>query len=156
MALSLGSAASLVRNILSASGGGSSIGSLGDIVFTVSSLKVLTFKDYKRNTKARTASHDIIGQKPVTEFLGPAGEELSFTMDFLAGLGVSPAAQAKRLRTMCETGEAVYFMLGNECIGANKWIVESIGESADVIDANGNIVNSRVDVTLQEYVESIT
>ena len=156
MGISLGSVASVAKSVLSLSGGGASIGSLGDIVFTVSAMKVLTFKDYKRSTKARTASHDIIGQKPVMEFLGPAGEEISFTMDFLTGLGVDPATQAKKLRTMCETGEAVYFMLGNECIGANKWIVESIGESADVVDANGNIVNSRVDVTLQEYVESIT
>lgn len=154
MAFLGGSAISAIKTILSATGG-TSIGSLGDIVFTVSSLKVLTFKDYKRSTKARTSSHDIIGQKPVTEFLGPAGEEISFTMDFLTGLGVSPATQAGKLRTMCESGEANYFMLGNECIGANKWLVTSVGESADVIDDTGRIINSRVDVTLEEYVETI-
>ncbi len=155
MALFSGSVTSIIKNILSLSGG-TSIGSLGYIVFTVSSMKVLTFKEYKRNTKARTASHEIIGQKPVTEFLGPAGEEISFTMDFLAGLGVDPAGQADKLRTMCENGETAYFMLGNECVGANKWLVTSVGESADVIDDNGRIINSRVDVTLQEYVEQIT
>ncbi len=154
MSVFSGSVTSVIKNILSLSGG-TSIGSLGDIVFTVSSMKVLTFKEYKRNTKARTASHDIIGQKPVTEFLGPAGEEISFTMDFLAGLGVDPATQAAKLRNMCETGEAVYFMLGNECVGGNKWLVTSVGESADVIDDSGHIINSRVDVALQEYVEQI-
>lgn len=154
MSVFSGSVTSVIKNILSLSGG-TSIGSLGDIVFTVSSMKVLTFKEYKRNTKARTASHDIIGQKPVTEFLGPAGEEISFTMDFLAGLGVDPATQAAKLRNMCETGEAVYFMLGNECVGTNKWLVTSVGESADVIDDSGHIINSRVDVALQEYVEQI-
>lgn len=80
--------ASQLRGRLSSWGLSTPIGSLGDIVFEVSSSKVVTFKDYKRTTKARFQSHDIIGQKPILEYLGPDGEEISFTMQFSISLDV--------------------------------------------------------------------
>lgn len=146
---------SALRGKLSSWGLSMPIGSLGDIVFEVSSRKVRTFKDFKRKTKARYASHEIIGQKPILEFVGPDGEEITFIMQFSLSLGINPQEETDKLREICEEGTAMYFVLCNTVIGANQWIVESVGESVDTIDNNGRVVVTQVEVTLKEYVPNI-
>ena len=47
------------------------VGSMGDIPFVVSYGKIRTFSDYGRSVSGRWTKHDLIGRKPVLEFLGP-------------------------------------------------------------------------------------
>ncbi|MBQ7515313.1 MAG: phage tail protein [Schwartzia sp.] len=147
---------SAARGQLSALGLSAPLGSFGDIVFEVSSRKMLTFRDYKRDAKARYASHEIIAQKPILEYLGPDGGEISFAMQFRADRGVNPAAEADRVRKICEAGEAAYFVLGNTVIGENPWIIASVGENDAIIDNMGRIIQNKIDVTLREYVPQIS
>ena len=144
---------SAARGQLSAFGVSAPLGSFGEIVFEVSSRKILTFKDYKRKTQARYASHEIVGLKPILEYLGPGGEEITLSMEFNVNLGTVPADEADKVRMMCETGETNYLVIGNTPIGANKWVITDVGENADVIDNNGRIIKSKIDVTFKEYVE---
>ncbi|WP_303839395.1 phage tail protein [Selenomonas ruminantium] len=143
---------SALRGKLSSWGLSMPLGSLGPIVFEVSSRKVRTFKDMKRSTKARYASHEVIGGTPILEYIGPDGEEITFTMQFSASWGVSPQEETDKVREMCLKGEANYFVLGNITIGENPWIVESVSESLDTVDNNGRVVVSQIEVTLKEYV----
>ncbi len=142
------------RGKLSAWGLSAPIGALGSIVFEVSSRKVRTFKDLKRTNKARYASHEIIGDKPLLEFLGPDAAEISFTMQLSAALGINPTQEAEQVRKLCESGEAMYFVLCNQTVGKNPWVIESVGESVDTIDNNGRVVVTQIDVTLKEYVQT--
>lgn len=146
---------SALRGKLSSWGFSMPIGSLGSIVFEVSSRKVRTFKDLKRTTKARYASHEIVGQKPILEYLGPDGEEISFTMQFSLSLGVNPQEETDKVRRLCERGVAMYFVLCNSVVGSNQWVIESVGESVDTIDNNGRVVLTQIDVTLKEYVPNM-
>ena len=143
---------SQVMGKLSSFGLSMPLGALGDIVFQVSSREVITFRDMKRTTKARYATHEINGQKPLLEYLGPDGEEITFTMKFSTSWGAEPSEQAGRLRELCEKGEAMYLVIGNQTIGANQWIIESVGESLESVDNMGRVIVSEVDVTLKEYV----
>lgn len=127
------------------------IGSLGDIVFTVTRDEMRTFRNYRRSTKARFASHEIIGKKPIIEYIAPEGEEITFAMQFHVGLGVSPAEETAKLRELCERGEPMYLVLGNEPVGAYMWVIESLGESAERIDHGGRILMTQVEITLKEY-----
>ncbi len=127
------------------------IGSLGDIVFTVTTDEVRTFRDYKRSTKARFTTHEIIGKKPLIEFIAPDGEEITFAMQFHVGLGVSPAEETAKLRELCEKGEPMYLIFGNEAVGAHMWVIESVGESAERVDHGGRILVTQVEITLKEY-----
>ena len=88
---------SALRGRLSSFGLSMPIGSLGPIIFEVSSSKARTFKDMKRNTKGRYGSHEIIGGKPVIEFMGPDGEELSFTMQFSVAWGLNPQEEVQKV-----------------------------------------------------------
>ena len=110
-----------LKGLLSSIGAGGSLGSLGDVVFEVSSSTVRTIDNLAHNTKARLAKHDIIGKKPVMEFLGPDGDEVSFDMRFSIYLGINPKEEADKLRKMCEKGEAMELIMGNQPIGAGKF-----------------------------------
>ena len=127
-----------------------SIGCLGDIIFECSSELVRTFKDYKRETKARFAKHDLVMQMPALEFLGQDCGEISFKMIFTTSLGVSPVEETDKLRKICAAGEASILVIGSEVIG-DMWIIESVNESAQAHDGAGRIILSEVNLTLKEY-----
>ena len=127
------------------------IGSLGDVVFEVSSEKVQTFKDLKRNSAARIATHEIIGQKPILEFIAPGLEEISFTMHLNIGLGVNIKETLDLLRTMRDGGRVVDLIIAGEPITDNKWLVTSLSESVNFTDGEGNLLSVDVEVSLKEY-----
>lgn len=129
------------------------IGSFGSIVFEVSDDYIRTFDDYSRKASARLAVHDIIGQKPAVEFLGPGLGELSFTVSLYAFYGVNPKDEADALRDMCESGETAYFIVNGAPVSENKWVIESVAENTKRYDGKGNIIVSTVSLTLKEYVE---
>ena len=105
------------------------IGSLGDVVFEVSSETVKSFDNYKRVNSSRWASHDIIGKKPVKEYLGPGLIEVGFSIKLSVFLGVSPEKELDALRGYCENGEIVKFIINNKPVIDNRWVIESLNEN---------------------------
>ena len=131
------------------------IGSLGEIVFEVTDKRVFTFDDLKRDSKMRYTAHEVIGRKPVTEFIGPDLEQISFKIYLSAAIGINPEREMKRIRDKRDAGEALTLILGDKVIGDNKWVIESIGESYLVVDQQGRIWTLSAEITLKEYVEQI-
>lgn len=131
------------------------VGSLGDVPFIVARGLVRTFSDYNREGSGRWAKHDLIGQKPVLEFLGKDIEKISFKMVFRADQGINPEKEAQKLRKMRDNGEVMVLILADKPVGDNSWVIESIGENVTFWDAFGNIQAMSVDVSLQEYVERL-
>ena len=131
------------------------IGAFADIVFEVSNFRVLTYDDFKRESKSRYAKHELINMTTVLEWLGNDLEEISFRMTFNERLGVNPAQEAAKARQLCLDGVADYLILGNSVIGSNLWVIESISEAAKAWDNAGNILVSTLDVKMLEYVARI-
>lgn len=128
------------------------IGSLGFIVFETSRERIRTFHDLKRSGNARWATHEIMGQKPVLEFLGPGAEQISLTMRFDITLGVKPADMLTTLRATRDVGLATPFILGGKPVSDNLWVIESINESWQHIDNQGRLLVAEAEVVLLEYV----
>lgn len=80
------------------------VGYMDDIPFLTSGMLVRTFDEWTRGSEGRWAKHDLMGEKPVLEFLGPDVEEISFKMLFRSDLGVDPRAEIERLRQMRDEG----------------------------------------------------
>lgn len=131
------------------------IGAFNELVFEVSTEKVITYDDYKRETKARYARHELINQTSVLEYLGRDLEEITFTMMFTVSLGVDPAEETSKLRRMCLDGVADYLILGNTVVGENLWTIESVGESKKAVDHFGKTIVSSVNVKMVEYVPAV-
>ena len=136
--------------------GGNSIGAYGDIIFETSDSKVETFDGFTRTTKSRLATHNIIGQKPIVEFIGPDVDEISFNMKFNVLLGVDPLSETDKLRKYATEGKAFYLILDNCPVGDNQWVVESVGDSVSAWNNTGAIVSTTVAVTLKEYVPELS
>ena len=129
------------------------IGSLGDIVFEVSSDRVFTFDDLKRDVKMRYAKHEVIGNKPILEKIGPDLSEIKFKMLLSASLGINPLKEMDAIYTAFGNGNAMVLMLGSYIVGNYKWVISDFSESYSEIDNKGNVWKLEVDITLQEYVE---
>ncbi|WP_337366147.1 phage tail protein [Phascolarctobacterium sp.] len=127
------------------------VGSMGDIPFVVSYGKIRTFSDYGRSGSGRWAKHDLIGRKPVMEFLGPDVEKVSLKIQLRADHGINPESELERLRKMRDTGAVFPFILGGAPVSDNYWLLEDIGENVSYWRAGGKILSVTVDITLTEY-----
>ena len=130
----------------------SKLGSLGRIIFQVSDQRILTLSDYSREMKARYTTHEVIGSKPILEYLSPDLQSIKFKMQFSASLGVNPLSEIEKICEMCENGEISYLIIGNTVIGNNKWVIESVSESEDIWTPEGNLLYSEIEVNLREYI----
>lgn len=128
------------------------IGSFGEIVFEVSPKKTKTFSDFERSGSARWIDHEIIGQKPKSEFNGSNLEEISFTILFSASLGIHPEKELKKLRKAKDTGKVAPFISGGKPISENYWSIQEIREAHKTIDNMGNTLLVEVTIDLKEYV----
>ena len=127
------------------------VGSMGDIPFVVTYGKIRTFSDYGRSGSGRWAKHDLIGRKPVMEFLGPDVEKVSMKIQLRTDHGINPASEMGRLRKMRDTGAVFPFILGGAPVSDNYWLLEDIGENVSYWRAGGKILSVSVDITLTEY-----
>ena len=126
------------------------VGSMGDIPFVVTYGKIRTFSDYGRSGSGRWAKHDLIGRKPVMEFLGPDVEKVSMKIQLRTDHGINPESELGRLRKMRDTGAVFPFILGGAPVSDNYWLLEDIGENVSYWRAGGKILSVSVDITLTE------
>lgn len=129
------------------------VGSLGEIVFSVSDTQVKTFSDYQVQRSAKYTEHAILGRKGLLEFTGFGAATASLNIKLDAALKINPKDELETLRKMFAEHKAVLFVLNGEPQGDNLWVIESIDEKYNVIDNQGIIISADVGVKLKEYIE---
>ena len=127
------------------------IGQFGEITFEVSSDKLLTFEDFKRESESNFQNHALIAQKPRTEFIAPGLDTISFTVILNAQFGVKPRDEMNRWLEYCRSGDAEWLAVGGKLMGVDRWVVKSVSQSWDVIYDGGILASGKVNITLQEY-----
>lgn len=131
----------------------SKIGSLGSVVFVVSPEAIRTFQEFTRSSAGRWAKHDIIGQQPKTQFLGPGLDTISFTMWFDARFKLNPRKELDKLKEIERAGKALPLVIGGKGIGTGLWIITGLNQSWTKIDNAGNVLHATAAVSLEEYVK---
>lgn len=139
--------------------GGENVGATGPTVgtwgskikFTVSDKKQLTFRNMKRSSSGRWATHNIVGQRPKTEFLGPAMDEITMDVILSANMGVNPRRVMKEFRFACKKGEVHYLRINSKKVCRNKMAISSVSESWDEIWNKGELMKAVITVTFSEY-----
>lgn len=127
------------------------IGYFGDIIFETSDRRILNFVDFSIETSARFETHNLIGVKPKTEYVGPGLLSVSFTIIINGNHGVKPREEMERWLELAESGEPQILVLAGKPIGENRWVVRSVSQAWDVIFAGGELFSGKIDVTLEEY-----
>lgn len=125
------------------------IGILGNVIFTVSSFKVLTFSGLTKDVSVRTVEHEVIGMKPKTEFIGPDLKPVSFDMRLDANLGVNPQDEIDNLEYLCENGIICVLILGDKVHG--EYLITGISQSFDHFYRDGTLLKASINVKLKEY-----
>jgi phage protein U len=128
------------------------LGSFGDVVFEVSADKIRTFDEFTRTSADRWEKHDLIGQKPKSEFVGPGLDTITFTMIFDAQHGVNPRAEMDVLLVMSRNGDVADLTIGGKGLGVAQWKITNLVQRWTVLDNAGNLIKSALDITLEEYV----
>ena len=80
------------------------VGFMAGVPFMVSKAFVRTFDEYNRNSAGRWAKHELLGQKPVLEFIGPDTEKISFSMHLRTDQGIAPEMELNKLRKLRDKG----------------------------------------------------
>lgn len=128
------------------------VGSMGGIRFTVSSFKTLTIDEFSREGSPRLATHELVGNKAVTEFLAPGIDTISFKIILRAENGVNPYKELQKLRKMKEEGQVFPVFIGYRPLSQNKWMIKSMGEAVTFWTMHGTMQSVTVDISLQEYI----
>jgi len=132
------------------------IGSFGGVTFEVSHNKIVTFDDFSRSGDARWSEHDVMNRKPISEFLGPGQESVSYVLTLKRSLGADPEAVVKTLRSFRDNGKVGTFVIGSKPISSNYWYIASLQEKDPLIDGKGRVHEREVTVNLKEYTKTAT
>ena len=127
------------------------IGSWGDFTFEVSRESVKTFTGLKWDSSVKYATHDRHLKEPLLELTGKDVESMSFSMLFTIFLGVNPIKEVANLLQAMRRGEVHRLVIGPKAYGTSKWVITKVSSSLDKYDNKGNLLSSKVSVTMKSY-----
>lgn len=130
-----------------------SVGSFGNMVFSISKKKVKSFSNLKRTRNANWKEHDRYGKKPISEYISPGLQTMTINIYLDASLGVNPRKEIEKWGSICESGKHDIFVVGNEQIGKYEWKVDKVSEAWDTILSKGELISANLTITLSEYVD---
>lgn len=128
------------------------IGTLGDIVFTVSQNTVRTLDGLKIDSKTNYAKHTRHNKKPLLEFQYNDTDTASFSMYLSAFLGVNPLSMQKKIDNYLRKGKILSLVIGGKKYG-KKWVITSHSKEFQRFDNKGNLLIAKSSISLEEYAE---
>lgn len=127
------------------------IGTLGDILFSVSRETVKTFDNMKWDSSAKYATHDRHLKDVLLEFTGTDADTISFSIYFSAFLGVNPMQEITKLLDAERKGKVMRLIIGSKTYGKNKWVIEKTSKDLERFDNKGNLLVAKVSISLKAY-----
>lgn len=128
------------------------VGNLGrEIVFETSDERILTFRRFSQKVSGRWSSHEIMKEKPKSEFHGPGLRTISFEVVLDVNFGIRPAEILGNMERMIEKGKVETLVIGGRKIGKEKWKMTSMSEAWNYIYSNGELAGATCSITLEEY-----
>ncbi len=103
------------------------LGVFGTVPFICAYDKVFTFNDLSRTRSVRWAKHDVIGAKPVLEYVGPELDKVSLKIRFDTSLNMPPAVGLLLLKKLTDAHESHILVIGGEYMG--RFVIESVSET---------------------------
>lgn len=125
------------------------MGALGSLPFVCARGKVLTFNDLSRDQSARWAKHEVIGKKPVLEYVGEDLAKVSLTIRFDTNLGVPPLIGLDHLKKMLKNKQVKTLVIGGEYLG--RYVIESVSEERKFHTGAGVCIVAEATIALLEW-----
>lgn len=127
------------------------VGSLGKVVFTVSTNKVETFSGLKISSSASYGSHKRHGGNEIIEFTGNDADTVSFNMTLSQILGVKVDSELEKLKKYKKSGKTLKFVIGKRVIGNYRWVITKLTVTEEIYGKKSELITAGVAITLKEY-----
>ena len=128
------------------------IGTLGDIVFSVSKKTIRTFNELQVESKTSYVKHERQGKKPLLEFRYNDTDTASFSIYLSAYLGVNPLKVLKKIDRYRKKGKVLSLVIGGRKYGS-RWVITSHSKEYEKFDNKGNLITAKSKISLEEYAE---
>ena len=128
------------------------IGTLGDIVFSVSQKTVKTFEDLKMDGKTSYAKLTRHNKKPLLDFQYNDTDTASFSIYLSAFLGVNPLTVQEKIDKYRTQGKILSLVIGGKRYG-KKWVITSHSKDYQKFDNKGNLLIAKSTISIEEYPE---
>lgn len=128
------------------------IGTLGEVVFSVSDRVVETINNFVWSGSARYSIHQRHLTHALTEFTGLDPDGITFDIFVSAYLGVDPYAEIVKIWNYERGGTAVPLTIGTHAYGKYRWSIINHKMKAQTFDKRGDITSATISLTLQEYI----
>ena len=127
------------------------IGTLGEVVFSVSDQAVETIQNFVWSGSARYSTHQRHLSDALTEFTGLDPDSITFDIYLSAYLGVNPMSEVVKIWSYERSGAAVPLTIGTHAYGKYRWSILSHKVKAQDFDTAGDMTSATLSLTLQEY-----
>ncbi len=94
-------------------------------------------------------THEVYGNKPLREFIGPGLDSISMTVRLDLAQGVVPRDELRQMRDQRDKGNVLQFTVGGELVG--EYTIADLNEEWRRVDANGVLTVAVVTLKLEEY-----
>lgn len=111
--------------------------------FTPSNLKGSTGSDW--------ATHEVVGGKARSEWVGPKLKSYTFDLLLRAQDGVPPRSTLDYFQRMAESGAVDWFVVGGVPLSPYPFKITDISETWDAVLQGGVLVECKVSLTIEEY-----
>ena len=122
------------------------------ILFEVSQERVLTFDRFVRTNNVRFAKNGVLLRKPVSQYIGPDLDGISFKIILKAQFGVNPQEEFNKLIRLQRDGTTVSIITGKSAHGMFRWRIKNLGMPWEIIDNRGTCISCTVDISFEEYI----
>ena len=125
------------------------VGSLGDIIFKVSSSEVETLKNLKKSGGASYGKHSLHCGDTLLEFTGRDAGSISCDITLCSSLGVNVTKELEKIEGAERSGRVMRLILGKSIYG--KWVIVKHSINYKYFDREQNPTVADVSVSLTEY-----
>lgn len=129
------------------------VGSLGNIVFSVSTDKIETITNIRQSGSASFAEHKRHCGNTLLEFTGKNADTFSFDITLAAELGVDVEKEIEKIVSAEQSGEALRLVIGKKTYGRYKWVIKNHTETMKYFDKHNQLIMAEVSVNLYEYLK---
>lgn len=131
-----------------------SIGSYGDVTFTVTENNVLTPEKYNVQIGNRLEKHDRLNAVDISEFKKRELIKVTIPLKLIYTL-CNVKRAIKSLASASENGEHYPLIIGREQIGIHDFILTNFNYSVVQTDGTGSPIVAICNLNLEEYIERI-
>lgn len=122
------------------------------IYFQVNDRRILTPSNLSGQHGSDWATHNMIGGRGKSQWVGPKLRTYTFDLLLRAQDGIDPWEVLRAFQRAAEDHKADYFIIGNKPLSDNRFKITALTDSEHKILSNNVLVECKLNMTIEEYV----